>query len=69
MRLFKSFKPFNRCAPLNPLPCFDVDPSGLSSPATRGRVQEGVDRFEGFERLELFERFEQRNILCLHTMS
>jgi hypothetical protein len=42
--MFKSFKPFNRCAPLNPPP--------LSSPAVRGRMKEGLVRFELFERLE-----------------
>jgi hypothetical protein len=31
---FKTFKPFNRYAPFNPLP--------LSSPASRGRMKEGV---------------------------
>ena len=31
---FKSFKPFNRCAPFNPPP--------LSSPASRGRMKEGA---------------------------
>ena len=30
---FKPFKPFNRCAPFKPPP--------VSSPATRGRTQEG----------------------------
>jgi hypothetical protein len=38
---------FNRCAPFKPPP--------LSSPATRGRMKEGVKRFE---RLELFEQVE-----------
>jgi hypothetical protein len=41
---FKTFKPFNRCAPFHPSP--------LSSPATRGRMKEGVERLK---RLELFE--------------
>ena len=43
---FKSFKPFNRFAPFKPPP--------LSSPATRGRMKEGLnlERFERLERLE-----------------
>jgi hypothetical protein len=42
MRSFKTFKPFNRCAPFNPLPSFDVTQDRLSSPVTRGRMKEGV---------------------------
>ena len=41
---FKSFKPFNRCAPFKPLP--------VSSPASAG--EDTLKRFERFERLELF---------------
>ena len=41
---FKSFKPFNRCAPFKPPP--------VSSPRPRGRST--LKRFERFERLELF---------------
>ena len=38
-------------------PPFDTLRAGsLSSPATRGRIQEGFERFELFERLEQFER-------------
>jgi hypothetical protein len=45
LRSFKTFKSFKRCAPFKPSP--------LSSPASRGRMKEGVGLFE---RLELFER-------------
>jgi hypothetical protein len=42
MRLFKMFKPFNRFAPFNPPPFLEVAQDRLSSPASRGRIEEGV---------------------------
>ena len=47
---FKTFKSFNRCAEpvlstaegFKPLPFFDVACEALSSPAPRGRMQEGA---------------------------
>ncbi len=50
MRLFKSFKSFNRCAEpavsaaegFNPSPFFEVARDRLSSPASRGRIKVGA---------------------------
>ena len=47
MRVFKTFKPFNRCAPFNPPP-----PSSPASRAERGEDWRGLDRFERLERFE-----------------
>jgi hypothetical protein len=47
------FNPFNRRALFNR--CVSFKPPPSSSPATRGRMMEGVKRFE---RLELFEQAE-----------
>src|SRR5262245_18662765 len=41
---FKTFQSFNRCAQFKPSPS--------SSPATRGRMRWGLERFERLERLE-----------------
>ena len=40
MEKFKTFKPFNRCAPFKPPPSFDAAQDRLSSPASRG-MKEG----------------------------
>jgi hypothetical protein len=52
MRSFKTFKPFNRCAPFKPPPFFEVAEDG--SPPTRrgGGRRRGLERFKRFERLE-----------------
>jgi hypothetical protein len=39
---FNCFAQFNRYAPFKPPPSFDDAQDMLSSPATRGRIKEGV---------------------------
>jgi hypothetical protein len=48
---FNRFTRFNRYARFKPPPPFGVAQGMLSSPATRGRMKEGVERLEQLELL------------------